>query len=55
MLEKEEHEKKSTKPELKTKLYEMREQKRETLRKSALQATDTKFISDPRHELVCCS
>ncbi|KAL3997743.1 Utp14 family protein [Acanthocheilonema viteae] len=50
-LEKEEHQKSSIKPELKAKLHEMRERERETLRKSALRATDTNFISHRKHEL----
>ncbi|CAG9539242.1 unnamed protein product [Cercopithifilaria johnstoni] len=51
ILEREEHDKMSAVPKLKRKLYEMREQERETLRKSALRATDIKFISHRRHEL----
>ncbi|EFO22486.1 Utp14 protein [Loa loa] len=50
LLEKEEREK-FTKPELKTKLYEMRERERETLKSSALRATGAEFISHRRHEL----
>lgn len=53
MLEKEEQEKRSTKPELKAKLYEMRKEKRETLRSSALRATDAKFISNRKYDMVC--
>ncbi|VDK79605.1 unnamed protein product [Litomosoides sigmodontis] len=51
MLDKEEHEKGSTNQQLKAKLYEMREQERDALRKSALQATDTKFVSHQRNEM----
>ncbi|VDK85351.1 unnamed protein product [Onchocerca ochengi] len=51
VLEKEEQEKRSTKPELKAKLYEMRKEKRETLRSSALRATDAKFISNRKYDM----
>ncbi|KAK6105173.1 Utp14 family protein [Brugia pahangi] len=51
VLEKEEKERKSTKPELKAKLREMRERERENLRSSALRAADTGSVARQRHEL----
>lgn len=53
MLDKEEHEKGSNNPQLKAKLYEMREQKRDALRKSALQATETNSLFHQRNKMVC--